>query len=199
MTKHNWQWPCIAAVVGAFALSFFLPVCVRPFGSGGECVFGWEACYLWALIVLIAATSGKATPTFDFCLFLCGGLPNLLFPFGVALLAARRHKSALTLGIAASIGAWIWLRDLQHGLYSGYFVWLASMVLLAVTSGCFALLASRRKTQQWAMSPSAFFDPSVFALFIQRQTRVPVSTDVHSGVPHKNRSSSLQPPCSPSS
>ena len=76
------------------------------------------------------------------------------FPFGDSLtrfapqqvgLDPRNHRSAC---------ACIWLQDLQFGLYSGYFLWLASMVLLALAGGCFAFMANPKAVPNTSAHPS---------------------------------------------
>ena len=203
MIKRHWQRLCIAVVVGVFVLSFFLPACQAPFAPAGEYFLGWQACYfLWlAFWRLMLWGKGVLPPNLDLLETVCGWLPNLLFPIGSLLLMVRRNWSAMIVGIMASLGACIWLQVSQEGLYSGYIVWLASMVLLAVAGGCFASFASDKGMRGMAAypPPQVLPDPSVFALFNQPRGEQPIPTKVRAGTPPSDRPSSQQPPCSPSS
>jgi hypothetical protein len=131
MTPRRWQLACIAALVGLFVLSFFLPVYQNTWG---RCILGWEACRTWPQALFwpqapfwphtlaIGGPYGIAGPygtVDDFpgwlrCLF--GWLPNLLFPLGAVLLVLRRNRSAVAVGVLATLAACIWLWPPPTGL-----------------------------------------------------------------------------------
>ena len=195
MTKRRWQWSCIAAVVGVFALSFFLPVVRSPFTSTQEYVLGWQACSAgWCVFWTLCLWGKGVLPTSrDLLESAFGWLPNLLFPLGTLLLVLRRNRSALILGIIAALAACIWLQDLQFGLYSGYFLWLASMVLLALAGGCFAFMANPKAVPNTSAHPSPpkLPDPSLLALFNQPRPTEPVPKEIRSSAPQGVHPSSL--------
>jgi hypothetical protein len=214
LTTRRWQWLCIAAIVGVFALSFFLPVAFLPVDDFGGIRYhplpGWEAYYRYAKGLLLWVTVPGGHVDSLFAILVCVLfvlLPNILFAAGIRLLLLRRHRSALVVGVLASLDAcypllgWL-LEKLQPlGLGSGYFVWLASMVLLALAGACFAFVTNPKagSNRSARPAPSMFPDPGALALFNQPQANPLLPTEVRSDTPPGGKPSSLQPPCSPSS
>lgn len=191
MNHRKPRWVYIAALSGAYGVSFLLPADLA-FRMGGS---------IYALVLSDIVDHVQGNGAFDFQ-FLCnviGWSPNVFFLLGVGLLAVRCDRLAFGVGLAASICACIWRAFLPY-LNLGYYLWLACMVLLAVIGRRLALIRDEdaRSVVSRPFSPS-IMDPEVATLFNRPKERPAGSTDVHSGSPPGEPPSLLQPPSSPSS
>jgi hypothetical protein len=204
MSRRHWQLLSMAAIVGVFALSLLLPATrtewegFRFAGRHGDYALGWEACLSSAQYAFTVIRGSGTWPGLEGLLF---SLPNMLFAVGVISLALRYHRVAFVMGFLASLLCCLGLLIFRPHVYSGYFVWLASMVLLAVTPARFAFM-TRHRAGVGTSAPlplGALPDPGALALFNQPQSKAQQPTDVHSGVPRASGPSSIQPPSSRSS
>ena len=195
MTKRRWQWLCIAAVVGTYVTSLFLPA------DCGIHMSGAEACLMFPqYIVKLLAGSTRlemGTLLFGMLFYFC---PNVLFVLGLLLLALRRYRMAVAAGLAAAACA-SYFFVLISWLNIGYYVWLGSILLLAATGGFLAVLRTDADMQVGTADsvPPALPDPSLLALFNQPQPRPLRPTEVRPAAPPSAMDSSTRPPCSLSS
>ncbi len=119
----------VALSVGAYLISFFLPACrlseVEGAMSGFQC-FVLAPQMARDLPLTLTGLSGLH--------FAVGWLPNPLFWVGACLLPSGRRSRlvpAALVGLLALVGALVWQVLLWPFLLPGYYVWLASMALLA--------------------------------------------------------------------
>src|SRR5258708_36638700 len=101
MTTSGWRSPCIAAVVGIFALSYFLPACWWGSGHSETRIDGWGACMLAAYCVWCGCNKGLLT--LEFLQIVIGWSPNFFFPIRYSLFPPRRNGSAMFLSLATFI------------------------------------------------------------------------------------------------
>jgi hypothetical protein len=126
------------AAVGLYGVSFFLPA-TEVFGT----IYGWNAFLAGAQLPF--ATNFPISNIGDFILSVIGWSPNPFFWLGIVLLTLRRWHAATASGIIALLGAFIWVVNFHELTFDfkdyreGYYVWLASMGLLAGL-GCWRTL-----------------------------------------------------------
>jgi hypothetical protein len=127
----------LSVTVGLYVLSFFLPV-TTVFDKE---LRGWDA----FLVMACVPFEDPPPTTGDLIQVIFEWLPNPFFWLGIVLLALRRWHAATASGIIAVLGALSCLvdfgnRSFELGMFGpGYYVWLASMALLAGL-GCWRTL-----------------------------------------------------------
>jgi hypothetical protein len=165
VTTRRWRWLCVAVVAGVYAVSFFLPAETILSAPG--------AVYFWSIPTGFCQRLAAGTLTGDSLWGLVGWLPNPLLVAGLILTALRRGRSALGAGLLATACACIWLLDCSFTISSnglmilnvGYYVWLASMLLLSISGAVMMYAASgdRRPPPSALRLPPP--DAAVFAHF----------------------------------
>jgi hypothetical protein len=139
----NWHYRiAMSGVVAAvYLLSLVLPAyAFNPFRnatSPGEPMPGWRCVIFGAAIVLDPKTSTESEEKTKELQLLLGWAPNPLLSLGVVLLACRGTilaGSAVLFGILGLLGSLTWLYNdwPNTSLHSGYYVWVLSMMLLAM-------------------------------------------------------------------
>jgi hypothetical protein len=135
----------LGLVVGVYVFSHALPVTKVL----AQLDFGWEASCAVAQIAFETLWHGRPD-----WLWVFGWLPNPLLWLGVACLWIGRRRDARRTGIAAGLigclafaGASLWFfnADVNDDLLSGYYVWAASMGMLALV-GFWNAMATRHAT-----------------------------------------------------
>jgi hypothetical protein len=118
-------------VILVYAIAHVLPV-TKVFD---ETAFGWQASCSAAQIAAEGIWHGRPE-----WLWLFGWLPNPLLWLGVACLWIGRRRDTRRAGLAAGLAGclacagaalWFFSGDMDQ-LFSGYYVWTASMLLLAL-------------------------------------------------------------------
>jgi len=126
----------LSFVVVVYALAHLLPSLEDPLGRAHEGTFGWQVSIAVVQIALESLWRGEPE-----WLFVFGWLPNALLWLGVACLIVGRRRIPRLAGLAAgSAGCaavvlaslWLFFGDLRE-LQLGYYLWAASMALLAWT------------------------------------------------------------------
>jgi hypothetical protein len=173
MTNRRWHWFCVALIGGVYGISFLLPttaIFTNP-------ISGW-ATFQSVSYLLVAYRPRQSGQVVEYFEFLFTWMANPLLWAGLVLLAARQGWAAFGVGLAAFGCAAIWfflsLPTLDN-LFVGYYVWLTSTALLAV-SGFWAARskAHARRTVEGAAQQLPPPDADAFALF---RTGPPPSAD----------------------
>lgn len=182
MSRLRWQLLCMAGIAATYVTSLFLPAIGDPLG--GHPRTGWEV--LGASRMLIPGPA--ALPA----LFALG--QNLLLFLGVIMLGLCRNRTAMILGMLATLGAsvdFFYLLWTHAYLYAGFFFWLASLVLLFISGVCLAPQAGEESTAVPFAPPLP--DPSALALL--NKNRQPQSPSAKKSTPAPPQGSGPLPTC----
>ena len=133
MSKRLLHANLITWVVAVYAVSFLLPVTSIGCCSSDMPVLGFLA-FLSPPVGFAALFSGPhGSPiheTLSAIGMIAGWAPNPLVWFGLYCLVRRRWLAGAASGLAALLVGLVWI-GLGHSLGPGYYVWMASMAVLA--------------------------------------------------------------------
>jgi hypothetical protein len=134
-------------IIALYLASHLLPAAdFEGDDDGTKALFGWQASLVTVgLLTEFLKHFTVMAPDRDTMILMLGWLPNLLLWGGVACLLIGRWRSERTpgmlagfSGIAALLCGTVWIQGFI--LLTGYYVWMASMALLAVAGFCRATL-----------------------------------------------------------
>jgi hypothetical protein len=187
MTDDRRHWLCFTLVLATYSVSLLLPAdCVTP-SLGVRWLFGFP------LRIVELLRSGQSVESGFFFEFLGWSL-NITVLLSILMLALRRYRLAAAAGLVSATGACIWFMDFES-LSLGFYVWLYSMVLVAIAGGALAF-ANRHGLPEGRRT---WTDPSVFVPFNRSRSLQPFSREVQPDAPPDIQPSSIQPPSSPPS
>jgi hypothetical protein len=192
VNETRWQWFCIAAVLGTYIGSLFLPADRILHMSGAQWCFGF-------LVETMDYAVGKRPIGFSSFLLALVFSPNILILLGVLTLAGRRYRTTAAIGLAAAACASVSFVLYTTCLDVGYYLWLGSTVILFGGGSGFNRYSRRNKIADSAAGPLPLPDPAALGLFRRASTMARLATDVVAGPLRGNSLSPAKPPCSPSS